>query len=431
MILLLRVPSSGDRVGAIDPPISQGLLAAALRARDVPASVLDLTYAGEHGVDELTAALTDPDLQIVGMSAYQTNTERCLAIARVVKELRPDVKVLMGGPQATHMPASGLAAMPDVDGLCRGPGEHALLEYISALTRGDSHRPGFLHRVEERVVDGGCPAAPHPDQVASPLAAAVWPAERYPFAITFSSRGCPYACAFCYTPASSGRRMLYVPIDLVAREVELLAAAGVRHLFFADPIFIVDQARTRALLARLTALRSGLSFSCELRMEHADDELLAAMAGAGFVKVAYGLESASESLLAGVRKPTSLARFRDAVARTLGHGIAVEVFYMFGLPGETRDDVLRTFDFVASLHPVVNEISEPQQVQLYFGTEILDRHTAYGIELLGERAPYLSPGRSYRTTTLDPDDFAWLEQEWQARRGVRAPAAAAPAAGCP
>ena len=131
MILLLRVPSSGDRVGAIDPPISQGLIAAAAIARGVDARLLDLTYAGQTGVDDLTSALGDTGLRVVGMSTYQSNIERCLAIARLVKTLRPDVKVLLGGPQATHMPAAGLTAMADVDGLCRGAGEGVLVDYAS------------------------------------------------------------------------------------------------------------------------------------------------------------------------------------------------------------------------------------------------------------------------------------------------------------
>ena len=423
MILLLRVPSSGDRVGAIDPPISQGLIAAAAIARGVDARLLDLTYAGQTGVDDLTSALGDTGLRVVGMSTYQSNIERCLAIARLVKTLRPDVKVLLGGPQATHMPAAGLTAMADVDGLCRGAGEGVLVDYASAIDTPQRSFRGFLHRVGDCIADGGIPSPPSPDDIVSPLLTGLWPAARYPFAVTFASRGCPYACAYCYTPASSGRRMLYMPLHSVEQEVAVLSAASVPHLFFADPIFVVDPDRTRALLSRLGRIRGQLTFSCELRMEHASNAVLGDMAAAGFVRVAFGLETANERLLAGVRRPTSLAQFRETVMRALAHGIAVEVFYMFGLPGETRDDVLRTFDFIASLHPVVDALSEPQQVQLYFGTELLADHAAYGIELLGDRPPYLSPGREYRTATLGPDDFARLDEEWSTRSASRAVAA--------
>lgn len=414
--LLLRVPSTGDRVGAVDPPISQGLVAAATRRRGYGADVLDLTFTGDAGVDELTTRLAEPTLKVVGMAAYQTNIERCLRLAALVRGIRPDVRVLLGGPQVTHMPADGLRAMPDVDGLCRGPGEGALPAYLDTLDRPPPYA-GFLHRDDDGSVVGGGAADVAFD--ASPIELELWPLHRYPFAVTFSSRGCPHGCAFCYTPASSGRRMQYAPMERVVREVLQLAEAGVPHLFFADPIFVVDRARTFSLLRALRAVRDlghDLTFSCELRMEQADAELLDELAAAGFVKVAFGLETANAGVLRAIRKPTDLDRFRRAVRTALDAGVAVEVFHLYGLPGETVDDVLHTFDFVASLHPLVDEISEPQQVQLYFGTELLARHRDFGIEVLGDRPPYLSPGKSYRTATLGPDEFAALESAWLARR---------------
>lgn len=421
-VLLLRVPSTGDRVGPVDPPISQGLVAAALRAAGATAEVLDLTWAGERGVDLLATALDDDDLRVVGMSTYQTNIERCRRLAAFVRARRPDVRVLFGGPQATHMPAGGLAAMPEVDGLCRGPAEVVLPRYLAALDgEGGDPQPGFLHRHGGALVDSGRPPPLRDEDCEhSPWELGVWPLDRYPLAVTFASRGCPYGCTFCYTPASSGRKVNATPVDRVVRDVVTVARGTAEHLFFADPIFVVDRGRVERLLDRLAALDVALTLSCELRQEHVDDRLLASMAAAGFVKVAYGLETANAGVLRAVRKPTNLDRFRDVVARTMDHGIAVEVFYMYGLPGETFADVLRTFDFVAGLHPLVDRISEPQQLQLYFGTELAARPAHYGIEVIGTRPPYLSPGTSYRTRHLGPDDFAALEEEWASRQAAAA-----------
>lgn len=420
MLTLLRVPSVGDRVGAIDPPISQGLAAAAVRAEGLEAQVIDLTYDADAGLERLLATLREPGSHVVGMSAYQTNIERCRSIARTVRAVRPDAHVLLGGPQATHMPIAGLAEMPEIDALCRGPAEAALPAFLRSLADGDGAYFGFLARREGRAAEfaplpGARAAAP-----ASPFLQALWPLDRYPFVVMFSSRGCPYGCAFCYTPASSGRKVSYEPLERVFADVAAVAAAGMRHVFFADPIFIVDRRRTLALVRGLERFAAdGMTFSCELRVEHVDAELLGAMARARFVKVAYGLESANEAVLERVRKPMRLPEFRATVEATLAHGIAAEVFYMYGLPDETFDDVLRTYEFVASLPPVVGRLSEPQQMQLYFGTEVLRNSERFGIEILGKRAAYLSPGKSYRTRHLCPDQFADLEERWSSMRSVR------------
>jgi radical SAM superfamily enzyme YgiQ (UPF0313 family) len=404
----------------VDPPISQGLVAAALRKQGCEAEVLDLTWAGDSGLDRLEAMLREPKLSAVGMSTYQSNIERCLMLARLVRASRPDVHILFGGPQATHMPPAGLAAMPDVDALCRGSAELVLAPYVNALPRGEFDGCGFLLRRGQSLVDGGHPPHPGPDDIASPFEGELWPLDRYPLGVTFSSRGCPYNCAFCYTPGSTGRRMTYLPVARVLRDVVLMARAGVQHILFADPMFVVDRERTLQLLGALSGLDSGVTFSCEARIEYIDAELLTAMSRVRFIKISFGLESANAEVLRGVRKPMDLECFRDVVLQTLSHGIAVETFYMYGLPGETYDDVLRTFDFVASLHDVVDNISEPQQVQLYFGTDLLSSHRAFGIKLLGERPAYLSPARQYRTATLGPDEFGALEQEWQRRHAAKA-----------
>lgn len=420
MLLLLRVPSTGDRVGAIDPPISQGLVAAAVRARGLEANVLDLTWAGEAGLDLLLTILHDSGIRVVGMTVYQTNIERCLKISALIRHVRPDVKILMGGPQITHMPPAGLASMPTVDALCRGPAEQVLPNYLESLTQDHLDVRGFFHQEGDHIVDGGRPPAlARYDDLASPFEHRLWPLDRYPFVVMFSSRGCPYGCAFCYTPASSNRFVSYSPYERVVRDVTLVAEAGARHVFFADPIFVADRTRTLALLRILRDVRPGVPMSCELRMESVDLELLRAMGEAGFVKVAYGLETANPKVLEGVRKSTDLARFREVVELTLAHGIAVEAFFMYGLPGESFEDVLRTFDFIESLQGVVGELSEPQQMQLYFGTELLEHHQRYGIEILGHRPAYLSPGKSYRTRTLGPEEFLALEEEWNRRRRLR------------
>jgi len=415
MLVLLRVPSFGDRVGAIDPPISQGLVAAAVRARGFEAEVLDLTYGGDQGLSDLEESLSDSNLRVVGMAAYQTNLIRCLKIAALIRHLRPDIHILLGGPQATHMPLAGLAAMNDIDGLCRGPAEQVLPDYLSALVNGGSF-PGFLHKCEDQIIDGGRPPVPSFDNlVQSPFEQQIWPLNRYPFTVMFASRGCPYGCAFCYTPASSGRRVSYVPLSRIVSDIALVARAGVKHVFFADPIFVVNRERTIRLLKLLQEQARDISFSCEMRIEHVDAEILENLAKAGFIKVAYGLETASPSVLQRIAKPTDLQYFKQMVEITLDHGIAVEIFCMYGLPGETIFDVHNTFDFIEGLPKSVQEISEPQQFQLYFGTELLMRHREFGIEVLGERPPYFSPGRSYRTQSLGPDEFAELEIEWKRR----------------
>ncbi len=415
-VLLLRVPSTGANHLCTDPPISQGLVAAALRDRGIDCEVIDLSFYGDNGIDLLIDALEFADLRIIGISVYQTNIERCLQVARLIKQLREDIVVVMGGPQATHMPRAGLEAMPMIDGLCRGAGEEALPRLVTELRERRESIPGFLMRTPSGLVEGSpVNLLPPVDNLPSPFQMEIWPLSRYPLGVMFSNRGCPYACNFCYTPAASGRRLSQRSKEGVLRDILSMAKAGVKHIFFADPVFVTSQDHSLQLLNDLHNLQTKLTFNCELRTEAVNPAQLNALRDAGFISVSYGLETTSSAVLEGINKHIDLKRFREVVDMTLDHGIMVELFCIHSLPGQTLDDVRETFDFIESCGPAVQAAAGLQQLQLYFGIKLLDDPVRYGIEIIGNQAPYLSPATSFRTTTLGPEEAQLLEQEWQER----------------
>jgi len=63
----------------------------------------------------------------------------------------------------------------------------------------------------------------------------------------------------------------------------------------------------------------------------------------------YGLQSANDVTLARINRGHSFATFADAVVRTRRRGIKVCAHVILGLPGETREDVLRTADALGQL----------------------------------------------------------------------------------
>ena len=415
-VLLLRVPSTGEQRFAGDPPISQGLIAAVLWEAGISCEILDLSFEGDSGLNKLLAGLERTDLRVVGMSAFQSNIERCLQIAAIVRRIRSDVRILLGGPQATHMPAIGLREMPMIDGLCRGPGEYALPQYVNALRDAREEVAGWLLRTDSGgFVDSRAALLPEHETFPSPYQCQLWPLDRYNIGVIFASRGCPYNCSFCYTPAISNQHLSLRTEERILRDILMLAEAGVRHVFFADPIFVVQRERCLRLLRDLGNLHTGITFNCETRVEAIDQELLEALSRAGCISISYGLETASSTVLAGVRKNINIKRFKEIVTMTLEHGILVELFCLYGLPGQTADDVRYTFDFIEGWGLAVQAAAALQQLQLYFGIEILRDPSRFGIEIIGKQPAYLSPGLSFRTTTLGPDEFQALESEWSIR----------------
>jgi len=63
----------------------------------------------------------------------------------------------------------------------------------------------------------------------------------------------------------------------------------------------------------------------------------------------FGLQSAADRTLVAINRGHDYATFADAVRRTRTHAIQVCAHVILGLPGETREDMLRTAEALAGL----------------------------------------------------------------------------------
>jgi radical SAM superfamily enzyme YgiQ (UPF0313 family) len=138
---------------------------------------------------------------------------------------------------------------------------------------------------------------------------------------------------------------------LVIEEVAALAQDGVDTMGFWDDSFTVDRAWVLELCSRLDGLPGRPGWICMSRVEAVDPALLAAMARAGCYQVQFGVESASEPLMASLGKPTRLAQVRQAFATARAAGLETAGFFMLGMPGEDAAQRRATVNLAIELDP--------------------------------------------------------------------------------
>jgi len=398
-------------------PISIGYLAAALRKSGHQAEVLGLGSTSRFSVAGLRAYLDELGPGLVGFAAYQRNMHAISGIAGLVKE-HTDAATVIGGPQATFLPEEALSSLPMIDFVSRGEGEQTIVDLAAALESGAPS--GGIAGITSRAPDGTAittakrPHAKHLDDYPSPWLDGVLDPAAMPECILLTSRGCPYNCAFCYTPAAFDRTIRYHSHDRVLEEISWIAKRGTGRLWFADPNFSFSAKRVTGILEAI--LHRGLSVQMwlETRADMIGPELLSLMKRAGVHTLAMGLESASAEVMPGLDKGLELAQIRHAVGLAFDHGIDVELFSQFGLPHESFADAMQTLDFVKSCGVAIRGNSNAQQMQLYFGSEICARYSDYGVIPLRDHFPaWQSIGAAFETQWMTATEIEGAKAAWR------------------
>ena len=403
-------------------PISQGYILARLRQDGYSGRILGDYQDRSLAPAEFKSALQELRPRAVGFSVYQENMDKVRLWASFAKQVDPEITVILGGPQVTFMPGEALLQMREADILCRGDGEEVMPRLARALFAG----PGSLAGVEGicyledgRPVETGrhCGTGSL-DELPSPYLDGTLDCRGKARAILLSSRGCTSSCTFCYTPRASNRTVRFHSVDRVLEEMQCLHQRdNITDFWFADPNFAWSRQRLETFLHAIISRAPWATFWCQTRYNLVDADLLALLKEAGAHTIAFGLESADRATLDRIRKGLDPDGISRAIRLAQEAGIRVELFTLFGLPGETPAKARKTLDFVRSHGVEISGNSISQQLHVFFGTPIAEDPARHGIIPLARTRPlYQSIGREYRTGTMSEEEILQMSLLWRLNR---------------
>jgi len=400
-------------------PVSLGHIGAALAECGHDVEIISIGPSSTVSLAGLANLLEELRPELVGFCTYQRNLPHIIALARLIKATLPRASIVLGGPQASLMPDAGLAALPDIDFLCRGDGEAAIEVIAEAVLSGDHDQP--VPGATRRTADGGIVTGPpvEPvrdlDEYPSPWLSGILDPTDMSESIMLTSRGCPYSCVFCYTPAAFDRKIRYNSIDRVLEEITHVARRGTGRLWFADPNFSFSEKRVAGILEGILERNLEVEMWIETRADMLTPELIRLMKRAGVYLVAMGLESASPNVFPDLNKNLRPERIREAVRMALDAGLDVELFSQYALPNEELEDAMATLQFVKDCGVKIQGNSNAQQMQLYFGSDICSDYARYGVTPLRESfPPYLSIGTEFETRWMSKSEIDEIKKAWAA-----------------
>lgn len=467
-----------NRVCLITPPspflldervfMSLGILKVAAMLERAGVSVEMLDLSGVENFEEVMADhLGGTEVSCFGLTATTPQLPAVTRIVSVIRRLRPEARLILGGPHVTLVHAAYVQEKKRGHAN-RATGALAQLERMfDVLVTGDGELAVFeaLGAAPPRLIDGDNPKSDWFLDNAQ-LTSLPFPARHlvdipsYRYSIDgvralslIAQLGCPFGCGFCGGRLSPSLRRIRMRAseNIVQEMVHLHKAYGVRGFMLYDDELNVNP-KMLELMQGITEAQQALGVEFRLRgfikAELFTDQQAEAMYRAGFRWILVGFESGHERILTNIHKQSTLADNTNCIQVAKRHGLKVKALMSLGHPGESEATVRATRDWLLATSP---DDFDATVITTYPGTPYFDEaiETAPGIwtytfQRTGDRLHSLAvdysqvaeyykgiPG-SYRsfvyTDHLGAEDLVrlrdWLEKDVRQTLGIPYPSAA-------
>ncbi|WP_322798250.1 B12-binding domain-containing radical SAM protein [Thermoflexus sp.] len=175
------------------------------------------------------------------------------------------------------------------------------------------------------------------------------PLIRGPYTFIVTSRGCTAGCTYCIKHVSYQYSIRLRSPESIVEEVRHLVDLGIRNIHMYADLFTISRDQVVGMCDLLIQEGLRIRWTCNSRVDYVDREMLRKMAQAGCWLISWGIESANEQILKGVRKGYRLEQAPQALRWAKEAGIKNWGYFIIGLPGETEETIRQTIEFAKSL----------------------------------------------------------------------------------
>jgi radical SAM superfamily enzyme YgiQ (UPF0313 family) len=338
---------------------------------------------------DVVEAILARDPRIVGLGVYIWNVTETTRVVATLKRVRPDVTVILGGPEVSYETGEQESARL-ADYVVTGEADLKFAELCGGLLAGKAP--------PEKVV-----AAETPDLAKLALPYEFYSDEDAAHRVIYveASRGCPFTCEFCLSSLEVPVRQFPLPQLLV--EMQRLLERGVSQFKFVDRTFNLNTAASQAILRFfLERWRAGLFVHFEMvpdRLPEALREVIARFPP-GALQLEVGVQTFNEAVCKNISRRQDEARLEENFhflrQRT---GVHLHADLIVGLPGETLESFAAGFDRLVALGPQEIQVGLLKRLR---GTPIVRHDRAWGM--------VYSPHPPYEILRNSLLDFALLQR---------------------
>ncbi len=410
-------------------------------------------YTVHEPRESVLAVLLADEPDVIAFSVYLWNRRETLDLADALAVARPDLRIVLGGPETSFDDDTIFARHPGLTALVRGEGEEPLRTLLHAWQQGLP--PGLVPRAvirqDAKLISGSdSPPLSNLDSIPSPFQLGLADFSRG-LVYYETSRGCPFRCSFCLSARDNLMRSY--SMERIRSDLLLLMQNEVPKVKLVDRTFNYDPRRALQIFRFILEHNRSTQFHFEIGAHLLDDTTLSFLetVPAEMFQFEIGVQSTLESTLDTIGRKVNLEELEENVRRLMEScRIRLHLDLVAGLPGDNFENFIASIDRVIALNPHHLQV-EP--VKLLPGSPLRDQAESHRIRF-DPNPPYTilgSPDLSYNELrqlqeisrlldlTYNSDCFAtflheltavsgsfasglvWLAGEWRRRNLFRFP----------
>jgi radical SAM superfamily enzyme YgiQ (UPF0313 family) len=301
--------------------------------------------------DSLLSLKTD----LIGFSCYIWNFEIILKLAEMLKKARPEIKILLGGPEVSFDSKKLLVKYHFIDFIIQGEGERKLFILLEKLKANEVlfQVPGLCFRNEKGEIYVNSDVDPKAlEDLAFPYVQRDLENMKHRIVYYETMRGCPYSCSYCLSSTKNGLTML--PMERVFTELDCFIDAGVKQVKLVDRTFNCNMSRAKEIFKYLIKRGGDTNFHFEITGNLIDEEMIYLLKNApsGLIQFEIGVQTTNQLTLEDIGRKISLAEIEENIRKLIMPGnIHIHLDLIAGLPYDTYDLFKLSFNRVIDLSP--------------------------------------------------------------------------------
>lgn len=383
------------------PPLGLMYIYSYLEEFDYKVEFIDL-IVDSITLGEFKNKLISMNPKIVGITSYIEGWDVQLSIYKLIKEVLPDSKIVLGGHTATFC-YEDLFKTGYIDYIIKREGEvplKKLCDYIIKDEININSIPNLIYRKNAEIIHNdiffrveNLDTLPYPNRRDIDI-------DKYTYPLTIcTSRGCPGKCIFCSSSNYLGNKVVYRDIDNIIDEILYeYNRTGQSHFFIVDDTFTINKKRVLNFCEKLIDIqqKKNIDFvwGCESRVDTIDQDVMIMLSNAGCVMMQFGMESGNDFVLKSIKKNTTYTQLYNAVELAYKHSIQSKVSVIIGHFSDTEETINETIDKAVKLKKEFKAIVAFAINTPFPGTDQFINSSEYGIELCSNKETYYNVNKA-------------------------------------